>query len=146
MWTTTTPDPTTTTTPGTPSPSATTVPGTGDALTVDLSLFLWITVLALVVIGGIHLLHVLNGKTRPLTLVRILALMFVVAAAVVLVVAEAPTEAKTAAFTLLGTIAGYLAGTRSPTTTTTTTPGTDPVRSDGTSTVVGDTTVVVERT
>jgi hypothetical protein len=61
----------------------------------------------------------LTGRAGPVTLIRVMALMFVVVAAVVLAFGSFATETKTAAFTVLGTIAGYLAASRTPGTTKT---------------------------
>jgi len=74
---------------------------------------------AFLVVAGTYVLLRVRGKEGPVTLVRVMALMFVVVAAVVLAFGSAPTETKTAAFTVLGTIAGYLAASRTPGTTKT---------------------------
>jgi len=74
---------------------------------------------AFLVVAGTYVLLRLRGKEGPVTLVRVMALMFVVVAAVVLAFGSVASETKTAAFTVLGTIAGYLAASRTPGTTKT---------------------------
>ncbi|WP_431837855.1 hypothetical protein [Cellulomonas sp. Y8] len=101
-----------------PSTSGATSPGTG-ADFVSGAGFLAFAFGAFLVVAGTYVLLRLRGKEGPVTLVRVMALMFVVVAAVVLAFGSVASETKTAAFTVLGTIAGYLAASRTPGTTKT---------------------------